>query len=148
MKSTTHFIGAKTNKGDMYDAITRPEMLQQWWASSAEGDVKPGATLFLTFADLTILKFRYDEMIPDRRLFLTCYDSFKSWNNTQLVFEIEQKDKQVFLTHTHQNIPNDDVESLVYFTSKWTVYLLSLKQFLETGKGTPYPYEPKLYHGD
>jgi uncharacterized protein YndB with AHSA1/START domain len=148
MKKTTHFIGAKTTPGEMFSAVSAPEKLQQWWSTSAQGHAIPGGTVTLEFDGLTVLKFRYDEIIPDRKLVLTCYDSFKSWDKTQLVFDIEQKENQVFLTQTHQNIPDEDYESLVYFTSKWTVYLLSLKQYLETGAGTPYPNELKLYHGD
>lgn len=145
---TVHFIGAKTTREEMFQAISTPEGLVKWWASSAEGDTTEGSTLSLTFEGLTTLKFRYDQITPNNKLILTCFDSFKSWDGTQLVLELEEKEDQVFLTHTHQNIPEDDSESLIYSTSKWTVYLLSLKQYLETGKGTPYPHELKLYHGD
>lgn len=97
---------------------------------------------------MVTLKFRCDEAIPNKKLILTCFESFKAWDGTQLVFEIEEKDGQVFLTHTHQNIPENDLESYIYFSTKWTVYLLSLKQYLEIGKGTPYPSELKLCNGD
>ncbi|MGB5819796.1 MAG: SRPBCC domain-containing protein [Saonia sp.] len=148
MEKTTHFIGAECTKEAMFHAISTPSGLEKWWASSAEGIAEPGETLYLTFNNLTRLKFKYDEIIPNEKLVLTCFDSFKSWDKTQLIFEINEKDNQVFLTHTHQNINSHDMESLTYFTSKWTVYLLSLKQYLETGIGTPYPNETKLYHGD
>jgi uncharacterized protein YndB with AHSA1/START domain len=148
MKKTIHFIGAKCTKEDMFNAISKPSELGKWWATSAKGTVELGETLHLTFNNLTTLKFRYDEIVPNEKLVLTCYDSFKSWDKTQLIFEVEEKDNQVFLTQTHQNINSQDTESLTYFSSKWTVYLLSLKQYLETGIGTPYPNETKLYHGD
>ncbi len=132
----------------MFRAISTPEGLREWWATSADGEVVEGGTLNLVFDRLTTLKFRYDQIVPPTKLVISCFDSFKSWDKTQLVFEIEEREGQVFLTHTHQNIPDGDMESLSYFSTKWTVYLLSLKQYLETGKGTPYPNEPKLYHGD
>ena len=148
MEKTTHFIGTRTAKEAVFRAISLPSELEKWWATTAEGKAELGETLYLTFENLTTLKFKYDQMIPNEKLVLTCFDSFKSWDKTQLIFEIAEKDDQIFLTHTHQNIKPDDVESLTYFTTKWTVYLLSLKQYLETGTGTPYPYEKKLYHGD
>ncbi len=148
MQKTVHFIGAKTSKVQMFRAISTPEGLAAWWASSAQGQVKKGETLQLHFAGLTTLKFTYDMIEPDEKLVLTCYDSFKAWDQTQLVWTLEEKEGQVFLTHIHQNIPYGDLESLAYFSTKWTVYLLSLKQYLETGLGTPYPGEAKLYHGD
>ncbi|WP_411029634.1 SRPBCC family protein [Spongiimicrobium sp. 3-5] len=148
MQKTTHFIGAKTTREKMFQAIATPEGLQKWWASSASGSVAIGEMLQLDFKELTTLFFRCDALVTNEHLVLTCFDSFKTWNDTQLVFDIEEKEGQVFLTHTHQNIAEEDQESLTYFTSKWTVYLLSLKQYLETGEGTPYPTETKLYHGD
>lgn len=148
MQKTIHFIGAKTTKEDMFRAISTPAGLQKWWATSANGKVEEGETLNLIFNELTTLKFKYDLISPNEKLIITCFDSFKSWDNTQLVFEIEEKEDQIFLTQTHQNIPDNDIESLSYFSSKWTIYLLSLKQYLETGKGMPYPKELKLYHGD
>lgn len=148
MERTIHFIGAKCTKEEMFNAISKPSGLEKWWATKAEGIVKLEETLFLTFDNLTTLKFKYDKIIPNEKLVLTCFDSFKSWDKTQLVFELVKKNDQVFLTHTHQNIDPQDIESLTYFSSKWTVYLLSLKKYLETGIGTPYPNETKLYHGD
>ncbi len=148
MEKTMHFIGAKCSREEMFNAISKPQEIEKWWATKSEGVVELGGSLFLTFEDLTTLKFKYDEIVPNEKLVLTCFDSFKSWDKTQLVFELREKDDQVFLTHTHQNIDPEDVESLIYFSSKWTVYLLSLKQYLETNIGTPYPNETKLYHGD
>lgn len=148
MEKMTHFIGAKCTKEAMFRAVSLASELEKWWATNATGKLELGGTLNLTFENLTTLKFRYDKISPNEKLVLTCFNSFKSWNNTQLVFEIEEKNHQVFLTHTHQNIDPQDIESLTYFTSKWTIYLLSLKQYLEKGIGTPYPTGPKLYHGD
>ena len=148
MEKTTHFIGAKCTKEEMFNAISKPSELEKWWATRAEGIVESGETLFLIFDKLTTLKLKYEEIVPNQKLVLTCFDSFKAWDKTQLIFEILEKDNQVFLTQTHQNINPQDVQSLTYFSSKWTVYLLSLKQYLETGIGTPYPYETKLFHGD
>ena len=132
----------------MFEAISRPEELQKWWATSANGIPETGETLELYFGGLTTLKFRYSEVTPSKKLILTCYEGFGPWLDTVLTFEIQEKDEQVFLTHVHSNIKPDDIESLTYFSSKWTIYLLSLKNLLENGAGTPYPKEIKLYHGD
>lgn len=145
---TRHFIGVNATKEKIFNAISTPQGLQKWWSTNANGIVKEGETLSLIFNELTTLNFKYQEIKPNRKLILTCFDSFKSWNKTQLVFELEEKEGQIFLTLIHGKINEDDIESLTYFSSKWTIYLLSLKQLLETGKGTPYPNELKLYHGD
>ena len=90
----------------------------------------------------------YEEILPPDKLVLTCVKGFKAWQGTVLTHEIQEKDNQVFLTHIHSHIDPQDVEALTYFNTKWTIYLLSLKNYLEEGKGTPLPTEINLYHGD
>ena len=148
METTRHFIGAKATRQAMFHAISTPEGLEKWWATSAKGNPEVEETVELYFAGLTSLKFKYEEMIPHEKLVLTCVEGFKGWQDTVLTHKIEEKDGQVFLTHIHSNIDPDDVEALTYFNTKWTIYLLSLKSLLEEGTGTPFPTEIKLYHGD
>ena len=148
MATTRHFIGAKTTPEAMFHALSAPEGLEKWWATSASGEVAVGGTVAMDFGGLVTLTFRYDEIRPSERLILTCIGGFKAWQDTVLTHEIAEKDGQVFLTHIHDRIDGDDPEALTYFSTKWTVYLLSLKAYLETGKGTPFPTETKLYDGD
>lgn len=148
MLNTRHFIGAKTTREALFHAISMPEGLEKWWATTAKGKPEVGEILELYFSGIASLKFQYMEMIPQEKLVLICVDGFKAWQGTVLTHEIEEKDGQVFLTHIHSNIIPEDLEALTYFSTKWTIYLLSLKSFLETGKGTPFPTETKLYHGD
>lgn len=148
MKDSRHFIGAKTTKEEMYKAISEPQGLEKWWATSAMGDPEIGKTIALHFKNLTTLKFKYTVLVPHEKLELTCFEGPAQWRDAVLTFELEERKEQVFLTHTHSNIPSNDIASLTYFNTKWTIYLLSLKDFLETGKGTPYPTELKLYHED
>lgn len=148
MPSIRHFIGAKTTKQAMFEAISTPEGLKRWWATSAKGRPRVGEALELDFAGMTTLTFRYDEMLAPEKLVLTCIEGYKSWQGTVLTHEIEEKEGQIFLTHIHSNLDPNDVEALTYFNTKWTVYLLSLKRYVEEGKGTPFPLESKLYFGD
>ncbi|WP_222981587.1 SRPBCC family protein [Flagellimonas meishanensis] len=145
---TRHFIGTTATKEAMFEAMATTEGLTKWWATKAKGNVLAGQVVELEFDGLTTLKFKCDEVVKNKKLVLVCFQSFKAWNGTKLIFNIEKKDQQVFLTLIHQDIAEDDMESYTYFSTKWTVYLLSLKQYLEIGVGTPYPKELKLYHGD
>ena len=70
-----------------------------------------------------------------------------SWQNSQLLFEIDQAEDQVFLTLTHHNDASSENDFL-YFSTKWTCYLLSLRDFVESGVGRPYPNDVKIHIGD
>ncbi len=134
MNKTIHFIGEKTSKESMFNAISTPGGLAKWWATSANGTVAKDETIQLNFDKLVTLKLRCDEFISNQKIVLTCFESFQAWDKTQLVFNIEEKNSQVFLTHIHQNISEDEIESYIYFSTKWTVYLLSLNNIWKPEK--------------
>ena len=121
--------------------------LSGWWVSSGSGNVETGGQIDLTFSGLAVLSFRCDELRSNRLLRLKCVSGPIPWEGSVLLFELEQSDEQVFLTLTHENDDASEDEFL-YFSTKWPVYLLSLKGLVETGKGRPYPHDIKIHVGD
>lgn len=49
------------------------------------------------------------------------------------------------LTHRNEAASEED---FLYFSTRWTCYLLSLRDFIETGRGGPYPNDVKIHLGD
>jgi hypothetical protein len=101
----------------------------------------------LEFAGLAQLTFKVLDLVPDHRVGLKCVSGPSPWVGSALAVVLEPADDQVFVTLTHSNVDPAD-QSYLYFNTKWPVYLLSLKSLIETGKGTPYPTEPKIHDGD
>ena len=131
----------------VFAALTTNEGFAGWWASEAEVNVQVGGRIDLTFEGLTILSFRYVTIQKNEVVEIQCISGPGAWQDSELLFEIEKTEDQVFVTLTHQNAACDENEFL-YFSTKWTCYLLSLKSWVESGKGRPYPNDIKIHLGD
>jgi uncharacterized protein YndB with AHSA1/START domain len=147
MAEIRHRVGIRGSPSAIYADLIQPGQLKAWWASHATGSPIIGNELVLEFAGFAQLTFKVVELVSDDRVAFECVSGPGPWVGSKLAFVLEPADDQVFLTLTHSNIDPAD-PSYLYFNTKWPVYLLSLKSLIETGKGTPYPTEPKIHDGD
>jgi hypothetical protein len=122
--------------------------LAGWWASQAAGTPNVGATIDLAFTGTNGLSFNVRDLEPYRLVNFECMAGPRAWRGTRLRFELQNQNEQIFVTLAHANLDRSDQDSFLYFSTKWPVYLLSLKDFVETGKGRPYPHDTKIHHGD
>ena len=66
-----------------------------------------------------------------------------AWKDSDLEFHLEPSEEQVFLILRHYNDQASE-EDFQYFMTKWPIYLVSLKSYIETGKGRPFPDDIKI----
>ena len=147
MAKVKHRVGISGPVNQVFAAITTAKGFAGWWSSSAEIKAEIGGSVDLTFEGLTVLRFRYIDIQENTSVCICCVEGPGPWQGSELLFELEQADDQVFVTLTHQNQASSD-ENFLYFSTKWTCYLLSLKDLIETGKGRPYPNDVKIHVGD
>jgi hypothetical protein len=147
MAEVRHRVGIRGSVADIYIALVEPSQLGGWWASYASGTPEVGKTLDLTFGELVTLSFVIRDLQRNLLVHLECSSGPFPWQGSQLHFALEDADDQVFVTLTHSNNGAGD-ESFVYFSTKWPLYLLSLRDFIETGSGRPYPNDIKIHYGD
>ena len=147
MARVRHRVGVAGDIDRIYRATHEPAGLTGWWASTADGSPDVGQVLDLHFEALATLSFRIAVLEPTARVRLQCVSGPGPWRDSQLDFTFEQDDKQVWVGLIHEN-PSAAEDDFVYFSTKWPVYLLSLRDFIETGTGTPYPHETKIHIGD
>ena len=57
---------------------------------------------------------------------------------SEILFELQQDDKQTIVNFGHYNWKKAD-EFLAHCSTKWAVFMISLKSCIETGKGRPFP---------
>jgi uncharacterized protein YndB with AHSA1/START domain len=141
-------VGIKCSTDALYEALTQPVKLAGWWASQAVGTPDVGATIDLAFTGTNGLSFNVLDLKPCRLVNFECVAGPQAWRGTRLRFELQSQNEQVFVMLTHANLDRSDQDSYLYFSTKWPVYLLSLKDFVETGKGRPLPHDTKILHGD
>lgn len=147
MAKVKHQVGIAGTITSLYNNLTTNEGLSAWWATSASGTTAVGSEIQLEFLNLAVLCFQYQQLDDNKKVSLKCVSCPGSWQDSTLVFELYQEDDQVFVTLTHQNEKSTE-EDFLYFSTKWAIYLMSLKDLVETGKGRPYPLDTKIHHGD
>lgn len=147
MAKVKHRVGIDGPVEQIFAAVTTSEGLAGWWASSADSHAEIDGSVDLTFDGLATLKFRYKTIQENKRTILQCVEGSGPWQNSELLFELDQAADQVFVTLTHQNDASSE-DDFLYFSTKWPCYLLSLRNFVETGKGRPYPDDVKIHVGD
>ena len=61
-----------------------------------------------------------------------------AWPGSDIEFNLKADGNDTTLVFAHRGFPRAD-EGYASATTRWGLYLLSLKRYLETGKGTPNP---------
>lgn len=147
MALVRHRIGVRGEIGQIHESLIQPERLSGWWASKAEGSPEIGSVLRLEFSGLASLSFSITALEAPETVVLECVDGPGAWSGSELRFDLRHDGEQTFVTLTHQNPAASD-EDFLYFSTKWPVYLLSLRDLIETGSGRPYPGDIKIHVGD
>lgn len=143
MPDILHKVGIKSSsQNDVYRALTTIEGLSAWWTSTTEGDSTPGEVIKFRFGnsgfDMKVL-----ELDPAKRVLWQVVDGPEEWIGTTISFDLEQRDEWTIVLFKHAGW-RAPVEFMHHCSTKWGVFLLSLKSLLETGEGAPWPNEIKL----
>ncbi|MGA2891374.1 MAG: SRPBCC domain-containing protein [Xanthobacteraceae bacterium] len=143
MVDILHKVGVKASSLDaVYQALTTREGLAAWWTSDTQGDGKVGGALKFRFGnggfDMKVL-----ELAPPKRVLWQVVEGPEEWVGTKISFDLRQEGDWTIILFKHEGW-KAPVEFMHHCSTKWAVFLLSLKSLLEAGKGAPWPNEIKL----
>jgi hypothetical protein len=83
------------------------------------------------------------ELHPARRVLWQVIDGPAEWIGTKVSWELKEERDHAILLFKHQDW-REPVEFMHHCSTKWGVFLMSLKSLLETGKGAPHPNDIKI----
>ncbi len=142
MADILHRVGIKSSLDEVYKALTAREGLAGWWTKDTQGESKVGGVLKFRFGtggfDMKVL-----ELHPAKRVLWQVLDGPKEWIGTKISFELKQENDYAIVLFKHQDW-KEPVESMHHCSTKWGMFLMSLKSLVETGKGAPYPDDVKI----
>jgi hypothetical protein len=72
-----------------------------------------------------------------------CIEGADEWVGTKLAFDLTEKENETVVLFTHADWRSPS-EFMAHCSARWAYFLLSLKSYLETGKGTPFPEDLKF----
>ena len=146
MVDILHRVGIKSSSLDAtYQALATRDGLAGWWTNNTQGESKVGGVLQFRFGvgDFDCIAMKVLELHPAERVLWQVVDGPKEWIGTKVSFELRQEGDWTIVLFEHQGW-KEPVEFMHHCSTKWAVFLLSLKSLLETGKGAPAPNDIKL----
>ncbi|WP_174186146.1 SRPBCC family protein [Nocardia barduliensis] len=143
MVDILHRVGIESPASDVYAALTTTEGLAGWWTTDTRGKgAEVGDVLEFRFG-AGGFDMRVRELEPGKHVLWEVIDGPDDWVGTQLDWNLGRADGQTIVLFKHQGW-KEPVEAMYHCSTKWAVFLLSLKSLIETGKGAPEPYDVKI----
>lgn len=140
MVDILHRIGAKgVTPEAAYQAIATRDGVASWWIGETAGDDTVGGTLDFG-ADI---KAKVVELRPAERIDWEVIQGPEEWIGTHITFDIKQDGDYTIILLKHQGWA-EPVEFMHHCSTKWAVFMVSLKQLLETGTGAPTPHDAHI----
>jgi len=148
MADIIHRIGIKSPATKVYQALSTIDGLAHWWTEEVEGDEKVGGRIQFTFRSETggikeQMVMEVQELNPQKNVRWRCVEGPDEWIGTEVTFDLSQQDDQIIVIFGHRNW-REAIEFMAHCSMKWAVFLLSLREYVETGKGKPSPHDLKI----
>ena len=146
MPDILHRVGIQAPSAKVFEALSTLDGLSHWWIVGTTGDTNLGGTVhFLPEGggfDMKVLESK-----PGKAVRWECVGGPEEWIGTEVSFRLREKAGHTVVLFTHSGW-REAVEFMHHCSTKWAVFLLSLKSWLEREEGHPHPYDVKIHPGD
>jgi uncharacterized protein YndB with AHSA1/START domain len=138
MPDILHRVAIKSAPNDTYRALTTLEGLAGWWTTDTQGNCNVGGVIQFRFGTRGSIDMKVLELDPAKRVLWQVVGGPQDWIGTKVSFELTQDDDFTIILFKHQRWKKP-IEFMHHCSTKWALFLMSMKSLVETGKGAPYP---------
>jgi uncharacterized protein YndB with AHSA1/START domain len=142
MPDILHGVGIKSTLKKVFEAISTIEGISHWWVVDTSGNDKVGGNIRFR-CEGGSFDFKVVQLKPNKLVKWKCLKGPKEWIGTEMTFELKLEAGQVFVLFTHGGWKKP-TEFMHHCSTKWAVFLLSLRDWVERGEGHPSPYDVKI----
>ena len=147
MVNILHRVGIQAPLKQVYQALATAQGVAGWWTTSTTGQSQVGEKLTFRFMDGDRVRGEFVikvlELSPEQRVLWEVVSGADEWIGTRISFDLHQDGDYVIVLFRHQGW-KEPVEFMHHCSTKWAVFLMSLKSLVETGKGLPSPDDVKI----
>ena len=147
MVDILHRVGIKASLDEVYQALATREGAAAWWTTNTQGQSKIGGLLKFRFSsdgkEIGGFDMKVLELQPGKRVAWQVVEGPAEWIGTKISFDLKQEDDYAIVLFNHQGW-NEPVEFMHHCSTKWAIFLMSLKSLVETGKGSPSPDDVRI----
>ena len=137
MHCIKHLIHFESDKSKVFDALSSINGLSRWWTSQTTGGENEGDHIDFRFGDRYFIQMKIIEVQPNEKVVWECTKGDPDWIGTVISFELSSNEEKVVLRFKHDKWPTHG-DFFAHCNLSWAKYLLSLKLYLEKGKGSPF----------
>jgi uncharacterized protein YndB with AHSA1/START domain len=137
-----HRVGIKSAPSAVYEALTTKKGLAAWWTNDTQGETSVGGVIKFRFP-LGGFDMKVVELVPEQRVLWNVVEGPEEWVGTKVSFELRKDGDYTLVIFKHRGW-KEPVEFMHHCSTKWAVYLMSLKTLVETGSGAPSPNDTKV----
>jgi uncharacterized protein YndB with AHSA1/START domain len=138
MPDILHKVAAKSSPHDAYRALATREGLAGWWTTDTQGSFDVGGVIKFQFGDRGFIEMTVLEREPAKRVLWQVSGGPGEWIGTKVSFDLAPEDDFTVVRFKHQGW-KEPSDFMHHCSTKWAVFLMSLKSLLETGKGAAFP---------
>ncbi len=147
MAEINHRVGIKGSPDAIYHALTTNEGLSAWWTTDTQGAGDVGSIINFRFGgggpDFEVVALEPGIMVQWKHRGAVPED----WMGTEITFVLRKEENETIVRFQHADW-QEATDFLAHCSTKWAVFLLSLKEFIETGKGRPFPGDVPIDHSE
>jgi Activator of Hsp90 ATPase homolog 1-like protein len=147
MTDILHRVGIKSSQDEVYKALATREGVAAWWTNNTQGESKVGGVLKFTFsaggAEIGGVEVKVLDLQPGKGVLWQVVGGPEEWIGTKISFDLKQEGDYVIVLFKHQGW-KEPVEFMHHCSTKWAIFLMSLKSLVEAGKGAPNPDDIKI----
>jgi len=134
-----HEIRIKASPDAIFSALTEPQKLGRWWIPDTRGESSVGKSLAFWFSPTASQVMDVVELKPgDLVRWRAAAGPMSDWAGTEVEFKIVPRGELTGLQIRHHGW-KEIADGFPYYSLSWAVYLTSLKDFLQSGVGSPFP---------
>ena len=147
MPDILHRVGIRAPLDDVYSALATRDGLAQWWTTDTRGESAIGSRVHFQFGDRGFFDMEVAELVPATRVLWRVTDGPAEWIGTTIRWDLKQEDGFAIILFNHEGW-REPVEFMHHCSTKWAIFLMSLKTLLEAGKGAPFPNDVEIDNWD
>jgi uncharacterized protein YndB with AHSA1/START domain len=141
MPDILHLIRIAAPPPLVYRALTTADGIRRWWTRDADLDeVRGGTGAFRFNGGKAVTRVTIDALEPPRRVAWRTISAHApgGWEGTTIAFDLRAEGRGTALAFAHRGF-SEESEGFAIVNTVWAHFLISLRQYLETGTGAPHP---------
>jgi uncharacterized protein YndB with AHSA1/START domain len=140
MADILHLVNIAARPEKIFAALTEQSGLAGWWTEDVKAEPRVGSVAQFRFADNSGSDMAIVALEPYRLVRWRCvaHPSGEEWIGSELFFELVAERDSTMLRFSHRRWL-EATDFLRSCSVRWALYLVSLKNLVETGKGNPWP---------